>query len=422
MIASIKISVAGSTYQALQLGPMGWILSKIRVFNIGVTICLLVPCLALTSYAAEEGPEAVIQLFYKALREGTYAEAKTHLSIESQEHIKNYAKNWVAIADTVSANGTLHAVEVGEVTKLSSSLVKGEAVICSVSARFADGSAQKLRIGLFKEGGVWKIFWIGKLKVEHAFRDYVIGIYFQPYRFSNYSSYFEIMRRGHRVMSEVTISGGSFSLSHYSDGGREIVVPIGKDITGDGEPNLVVVEYSGGSQCCVDYYIFEIGQEFRKIASVEGDYGWVVKFLDVDGDSKLEIVMRDWLFADALESFAHSPVREVILRYQGGAYRVASDLMHKPPPSHEYLEGRAQEAQEDTSWGVRNAWPDVPASLLNTMLELLYTGHPDLAWEFLEMAWPQNIPDKDDWASDFRATLEESQFWPLDSKRAYFVP
>jgi len=56
------------------------------------------------------------------------------------------------------------------------------------------------------------------------------------------------------------------------------------------------------------------------------------------------------------------------------------------------------------------------------MLELLYTGHPDLAWEFLEMAWPQNINDKDDWASDFRATLEESQFWPLDSKRAYFVP
>ncbi len=49
-------------------------------------------------------------------------------------------------------------------------------------------------------------------------------------------------------------------------------------------------------------------------------------------------------------------------------------------------------------------------------------GHPDLAWEFLEMAWPPNIPDKDDWASDFRATLEESQFWPLDSKRAYFVP
>ncbi len=47
---------------------------------------------------------------------------------------------------------------------------------------------------------------------------------------------------------------------------------------------------------------------------------------------------------------------------------------------------------------------------------------PDLAWEFLEMAWPPNIPEKDEWASDFRATLEESQFWPLDGKRAYFVP
>ena len=142
---------------------MGWILSKIRVVNIGVAICLLVPFFVLTSYAAEEGPEAVIQLFYKALREGTYAEAKTHLSIESQEHIKNYAKNWVTIADTVSANGTLHAVEVDEVAKLTSPyyLHPREAVretkMASVVNRFADGSSEKLRIAFVKEGGVWKL-------------------------------------------------------------------------------------------------------------------------------------------------------------------------------------------------------------------------------------------------------------------------
>jgi len=84
--------------------------------------------------------------------------------------------------------------------------------------------------------------------------------------------------------------------------------------------------------------------------------------------------------------------------------------------------GRAQEEQKDHSWGARNAWPEVYASLLNTMVELLYTDHPDLAWEFVERAWPPNIPEKDDWVSEFRAALEESPFWPLDGKRAYFVP
>ncbi len=32
------------------------------------------------------------------------------------------------------------------------------------------------------------------------------------------------------------------------------------------------------------------------------------------------------------------------------------------------------------------------------------------------------LANKYEWASDFRANLEESQFWPLDSKRVYFVP
>jgi len=104
-----------------------------------------------------------------------------------------------------------------------------------------------------------------------------------------------------------------------------------------------------------------------------------------------------------------------------GTFKKLNGLSHKSRPdtnntSSEYLEGRAQEAKKDTSWEVRNAWPDVPASLLNTMLELLYTGHPDLAWEFLEMAWRLNSPEKDDWVSDFRATLEECVFCSLTGR------
>jgi len=104
---------------------MGWILSRIRVVNIGVIICLLVPFFVLTSYAAEEDPEAVIQHFYKAAREGTYAEAKTHLSRESQEFIKVELYKWTAIVDTLTKNGTLQAVEVGEVTTFSPNYLGG---------------------------------------------------------------------------------------------------------------------------------------------------------------------------------------------------------------------------------------------------------------------------------------------------------
>jgi len=405
----------GPTYQALQLGPMGWILSKIRVVNIGVTICLLVPCLALTSYAAEEGPEAVIQLFFKGPGSGVTSDAYTK-------------------------NATLQFVEVDEVAKLASPyyLRPREAVretkMASVVNRFADGSSEKLRIALIKEGGVWKIFWIGKIREEQAFQNYVVSIYRQDYvkfgdisGLSPYKDYFEILQSRHRVyMSDLTVGPGRFSFGHqghYDQKGNyteKIVVPMGTDITGNDVPNLVVMESSGGNACCFSYEIFEIGREFRKIVSIDGSYR--VKFTDWDGDSKMELVLNDWWYENLVNPYANIRPPDVTLRYQDGAYRIASDLMHKPPPSRENLEGRAQEAQQDTSWRVRNGWPDVPASLLNTMLELLYTGHPDLAWEFLEMAWPPNIPDKDDWASDFRATLEESEFWPFGSKRAYFVP
>jgi len=381
-------------------------------------LCLLVPCFALTSSAAEEGPEAVIQHFYKAAREGTYAEAKTHLSRESQEFIKVELYKWTAIVDTLTKNGTLQAVEVGEVTTFSPNYLGGEGTMCSLVTTFADGKSQKIRIALTKEGDVWKIFWIGKLEVEQAYQDYVISFYRHrpPFNPSMITDYFEILQSDHRVyMSRFGAGLSHFSLGHkghfdqrnkYTE---QIVAPIGKDITGNGEPNLVVVLHGGGTAGFGTYYIFEIGQEFRKIAIIDDHLG--TEFTDLDGDSKLEIVVGDYAFKSFARCNACYRAPDVVLRYQDGAYRIAVDLMRKPAPSREDLEGRAQQVQENTF-----------DNLLATMLELLYTGHPDLAWEFVEMAWPHNIGGKDDFLNQFRAKLKGSRFWPLDSKRAYFAP
>jgi len=50
------------------------------------------------------------------------------------------------------------------------------------------------------------------------------------------------------------------------------------------------------------------------------------------------------------------------------------------------------------------------------MLELLYSGHPDLAWQFFDMAWPPEIKGKDDFLRKFRTRLQRSPFWPLDGE------
>ena len=173
--------------------------------------------------------------------------------------MKGYVKNWADIADAYTEDRTLQTVEVSEVTTFSVHEAGEKAVMCSAVARFADGSVQQLRIALVKEGRVWKIFWAGKLEVEQAFQDYVVKIYSADYPFSPslFSGYFEISQRDRRVyLSHLQYSLGNFGFGHkgeYDGKGNyteKIVVPFGKDITGDGKPNIVVSEWAvSGTHC-----------------------------------------------------------------------------------------------------------------------------------------------------------------------------
>ncbi len=402
---------------------MSWILSKIRVVNIGLFICVFAPCFVFANSA--KSPEAIIQLFYKALREGKYTEAQKYLTRSTVEQIKKeegskryYGEfSWARLVNDYTKGMTLQTVEVGEVTTFA---VQGLGEQVNVVTRFEDGSSEKLRIVLVKEGGVWKINWIGKLEVEQTFRDYVVRIYsweFFTYISSEIPRFLEILKGGHRIMAILGLPGEFFHLVQTDKANA-----MGKDITGNGIPNLVVVRYSGGYGGFATYCIYETGQKFRKIAVIDDHIG--IEFTDLDGDSKLEIVVGDHAFISLAECNACYRPPKVILRYQNGAYRIAIDLMHKPAPSHEDLERNAVQVLDDASWR-GEAWlvkKKVPESLFTTMLELPYTGHPDLAWQFLEMAWPPDISGKDPWLNKFRSELRESQYWPLDSKRAYFGP
>ena len=39
------------------------------------------------------------------------------------------------------------------------------------------------------------------------------------------------------------------------------------------------------------------------------------------------------------------------------------------------------------------------------MLDLIYTGHEDLAWQYFEMVWPAKKPGKDKFLADFKEQL-----------------
>lgn len=241
------------------------------------------------------------------------------------------------------------------------------------------------------------------LEAEQAFGNYVVRIYVQEANLAD--GFVEILKDGHRVYRE---EGFRFHIgSAYEEEKKSTLIPMGRDITGDGEPDLVVSEWSGGGHCCFTFRVFQIGKEFRKIATIDAGHGERADFADLDGDSTLEFVMNDWTFAYWRTSFGDSPAPKVILRYRDGAYRLAPDLMRANPPSSMQLDTLAKEVRGHEDW--KGGEP--PGGLWGVMLDLIYTGHANMAWSFFDKAWPPGAPGKAELLQEFRDKLSHSPYW-----------
>jgi hypothetical protein len=188
---------------------------------------------------------------------------------------------------------------------------------------------------------------------------------------------------------------------------------VGKDITGDHIPDVVVQAFSGGMHCCSQATVLELGAQLTTIATIEGADG-DIEFDDVDGDGIPEVKIGDWRFAYWREyAFVETQVPEVILRFDHGGYRPACDLMKQPAPDRAALERKARALTDGWTVG------DPPAEFYGYALDLIYGGNADLAWRWIDRAWPAAVPGKDEFLADFRDRLTGSPCWsPPPAERA----
>jgi hypothetical protein len=211
-------------------------------------------------------------------------------------------------------------------------------------------------------------------------------------------------------------SGFNLELGHKSYSTQKRVGR-GDDITGRGQPNLIVSEYTGGAHCCHVYWVFELsGGQAQPLAYLNGLHGGG-DFADLDGDGILEYTTDDWTFAYWHVPYVASPSPSVILRFKDDRYAVAGDLMRKPAPPPADLAAAAAALHEP----LRLAPADPPVELWSRMLDLMYTGHERLAWEFFDQAWPGDSEPKRRFLAEFRAQLAKSVYWP-DVRAASFEP
>jgi len=247
----------------------------------------------------------------------------------------------------------------------------------------------------------------GSLKEEQSFQGYVVRTYGgEPGSLDQAS--FEILHGGARVYA---VDGYSFRIgSLYEDEKSHSLVRIGSDITGDGRPDLVVSEYTGGAHCCYQVHVFEIGDQFRYIQTIDAQDSDLADFENVDGDPALELPMVDWTFAYWRAGFLESPAPRVVLKYDGSRYAMAPNLMRKPPLSQDEFVQVATEIA--ASLEAELAEQREPGNrLAQRMLDLIYSGNMEQAWELADLSWPKGDGGKAAFLRDFRSQLATSPFW-----------
>ena len=236
---------------------------------------------------------------------------------------------------------------------------------------------------------------------EREFRDYTIRIY----QNSGVGS-FEIYRAGERVYAYAAPQAFWLESPHKEQVEVDRIA-VGRDITGDGKANLVVEHWTGGAYCCYYFYVFQIDEQFKHIATLDGHRLSVpMNFVDLDEDGALEFVTRDWTFECWRTSCAGSPAPEVVLRYEEGTYQLACDLISKPIFSEDDLAALAQEIEKDPVWE-----ENPPVVLWRYMLDFIYAGNAEQARQLIETAWPTDVPGKAGFWTEFLYLLSESPYW-----------
>jgi hypothetical protein len=197
------------------------------------------------------------------------------------------------------------------------------------------------------------------LQKSASFGVYTANTYFDPDS-NDTDAYFEILKNKKRIYRhQATESGERFVIGTlYDDDSDARLVAMGCDITGDGQPDLLISEWTGGANCCLIFHIFEIGAKFRKIGDINAEFGdQGPHFVHLRQGPGLQIQINDWTFANWHSDFADSPAPRVILEYKHGRYVMASSLMCTPTVDWDHVAANVRKVRDETK-DLKGSWPD----------------------------------------------------------------
>jgi hypothetical protein len=200
--------------------------------------------------------------------------------------------------------------------------------------------------------------------------------------------------------------GMTYRLGQPEDPVNKIpLIPNGSDLTGNGRPDIMVTSWSGGAHCCFTHYVFELEPQLRLIAKLEDGDTDLGHFEDLDHNGRYFYV-TDEIWSYWPGSFAGSVSHKVILKWDRGRFRLDLERMRRPAPTPEQWKDALEKVDE-----VADDRPPLGV-LWDTVLDLIYTGHSDLAWKFVKEANPNALKGNNPSLEDFCSMLKLSEYWP----------
>ncbi len=231
------------------------------------------------------------------------------------------------------------------------------------------------------------------------------------------------------------------------DAAKWVIHSLGRDLDGDGQPELHLSAHSGGAHCCTTHYVYRLKPQVKRHAMYPANNVGGGDFLELPGRKTPVMVSADDASALAFAPNANSYFPAVILEVSPkGRIQFATDLMRsklpgQPPPvcgqptatanpwlkqrCDEYTSSRrnARVAEMKTKLAEiktgRSAdqlkWDDyyatgVLSAVSAEMNRYAYTGHAAAGINWLENVWPGNDATKLKLLTTLRQTWGKSVF------------